>query len=109
MEFITTTILSGVIYDILKRGVFLTKDVLANNLKKWLIDDATLEKLAIKLQELNLNDEMSEKAIEREINSSNQIKELLSKISAHNVDIDIQIHSGTGDNIIGNKIINGNR
>lgn len=109
MEFITTTILSGVIYDILKRGVFLTKDVLANNLKKWLIDDATLEKLAIKLQELNLNDEMSEKAIEREINSSNGIKELLSKISAHNVDIDIQIHSGTGDNIIGNKIINGNR
>lgn len=109
MEFITTTILSGVIYDILKRGVFLTKDVLANNLKKWLIDDATLEKLAIKLQELNLNDEMSEKAIEREINSSNQIKELLTKISAHNVDIDIQIHSGTGDNIIGNKIINGNR
>lgn len=107
MEFITTTILSGVIYDILKRGVFLTKDVLANNLKKWLIDDATLEKLAIKLQELNLNDEMSEKAIEREINSSNQIKELLSKISTHN--IDIQIHSGTGDNIIGNKIINGNR
>ena len=56
MEFITTTILSGVIYDILKRGVFLTKDVLANNLKKWLIDDATLEKLAIKLQELNLNE-----------------------------------------------------
>ena len=52
---------------------------------------------------------MSEKAIEREINSSNQIKELLTKISAHNVDIDIQIHSGTGDNIIGNKIINGNR
>ncbi|KES14618.1 hypothetical protein GASC598B02_003530, partial [Gilliamella apicola SCGC AB-598-B02] len=62
-----------------------------------------------KLQELNLNDEMSEKAIEREINSSNEIKELLSKISAHNVDINIQIHSGTGDNIIGNKIINGNR
>lgn len=109
MEFITTTILSGVIYDILKRGVFLTKDVLANNLKKWLMDDTTLEKLTVKLQELNLNDEMSEKAIEREINSSNGIKELLSKISAHNVDIDIQIHSGTGDNIIGNKIINGNR
>ena len=109
MEFITTTILSGVIYDILKRGVFLTKDVLANNLKKWLMDDTTLEKLTVKLQELNLNDEMSEKAIEREINSSNEIKELLSKISAHNVDIDIQIHSGTGDNIIGNKIINGNR
>lgn len=109
MEFITTTILSGVIYDIFKKGMSITKDVLANNLKKWLIDDATLEKLAIKLQELNLNDEMSEKAIEREINSSNQIKELLSKISAHNVDIDIQIHSGTGDNIIGNKIINGNR
>ena len=109
MEFITTTILSGVIYDILKRGVFLTKDVLANNLKKWLMDDATLEKLTVKLQELNLNDEMSEKAIEREINSSNEIKELLSKISAHNVDINIQIHSGTGDNIIGNKIINGNR
>ena len=109
MEFITTTILSGVIYDILKRGVFLTKDVLANNLKKWLMDDTTLEKLTVKLQELNLNDEMSEKAIEREINSSNEIKELLSKISAHNVDINIQIHSGTGDNIIGNKIINGNR
>lgn len=109
MEFITTTILSGVIYDILKRGVFLTKDVLANNLKKWLMDDTTLEKLTVKLQALNLNDEMSEKAIEREIKSSNEIKELLSKISAHNVDIDIQIHSGTGDNIIGNKIINGNR
>lgn len=109
MEFITTTILSGVIYDIFKKGMLITKDVLANNLKKWLMDDDTLEKLTVKLQALNLNDEMSEKAIEREINSSNEIKELLSKISAHNVDINIQIHSGTGDNIIGNKIINGNR
>lgn len=104
MEFLTITILSGAIYDLFKCGLSITKNTLASRLKNWLIDDATLEKLTDELQELNLNDEMSEKALENKINSSNELKNLLGNISAHN----IQIHSGSGDNIIGNKIINGN-
>lgn len=106
MGFLTTTILSGAIYDIFKSGLSITKNALASRLKNWLIDDTTLENLTDKLQKLNLNDEMSEKAIENKINSSNELKNLLGNISARNVNI--QIHSGAGDNIIGNKITNGN-
>lgn len=105
MGFLTTTILSGAIYDLFKNSLSITKDALASRLKNWVIDDSILTKLTDKLQDLNLNDEMSEKAIENKINSSNELKNLLSNIFAHNANI--QMHSGTGDNIIGNKIING--
>lgn len=108
MNFLTITILSGAIYDLFKCGLSITKNELASKLKNWLIDDVTLEKITDKLQELNLNEDMSEKAIEKKIDSSKELKNLLGNISASASNVNTQIHLGTGDNIIGNKIINRN-
>ncbi|GKX60347.1 GapS6a family protein [Leminorella grimontii] len=105
MDFLTATILSGVIYDIFKYQVTITKDILAKKLRNWLIDDITLENLTNKIKELDLNSELSEKAIEKRINTSDEIISLMKTVSANKVII--QTHSGTGDNIGGNKNIYG--
>jgi hypothetical protein len=110
MDFLTSTILSGVAYDMIKCGVLLTADNLKYQLRGWIIDDASLPVLAGELNKLNLTDEMSESAIERKIITSSELISLLENIKpvAESNTI-IQSHSGSGDNIGRDKIIHQGR
>jgi hypothetical protein len=106
-EFLTGAILSGIAYDIIKCGTMLTVDNLKERLKNWLIDDAVLLTMSNELNKLELTDEMSEKSIERKINSSSELQTLLENIKPiTESNVIIQHHSGSGDNVGGNKIIN---
>jgi len=57
------------------------------------------------IEKLSLNDEMSEKAIERKLLGSGEIQKILSSIKPNNTTVVIQNHSGTGDNVGRNKIM----
>jgi|TARA_R100001143_G_scaffold25803_1_gene26036 hypothetical protein len=105
MEPISTVIISGVIYDMLKHSISITGSNIKTKLREWVIDDAQSEKLATAINSLDLNDEMGEKAINKQLMSSNEVVTLLSQIQPSNIVI-TQSHSGTGDNVAGNKIIN---
>lgn len=105
MEFLSATILSGVVYDLIKHQVQVTAESLKEKLRDWVIDEAVAPALTIELEKLELNDEMSEKAIERQISESKDIQSILSNIVPNTTNVVIQQHSGTGDNIGGNKII----
>lgn len=106
-EFLTGAILSGITYDIIKCGTILTVDNLKDRLKNWLIDDTTLLIMSNELNKLELNDEMSEKAIERKINDSSELRALLESIKPiTESNMIIQHHSGNGDNVGRDKIIN---
>ena len=74
MEFMTSAILSGFLYDMLKHGVSITADSVKEKLKDWILDDSIAPTFSKELADLNLNDELSETTI-------------------------TQNHSGTGDNI----------
>lgn len=105
MEFLTSTILSGMLYDGFSRGIRLSSDFLKQKLQNWIIDEQTIEHLIDKLRTLNLED-LRERAIEQKINNSDDILkyiQCIKKVQATNSIV--QNHSGSGDNIAGNKII----
>ncbi|CAH3600518.1 TPA: hypothetical protein JD893_23420 [Citrobacter freundii] len=106
MDFVTSTLLSGIIYDGFKHGVGITAEFLKEKLQRWVIDDSLLDKLSNKINDLNLED-FSENVIERKLNESSEIQGVLSLIQPcqNNIGTVTQNHSGSGDNIVGNKII----
>ncbi|MEZ8059558.1 GapS6a family protein [Vibrio splendidus] len=105
MEFLSATVLSGVVYDLIKHQIQITASSLKEKLKDWVVDEAVTPALAVELEKLKLNDEMSEKAIERQIAESKHIQTILSNIVPNTTNVIVQHHSGTGDNVGGNKTI----
>lgn len=107
MDFLTNTLLSGVLYDGFKKGIAITSDFLKEKLQGWLFDDELLEKLAEQVNALELQD-YGEHVIERKLSESGELQETLKLIKPEqNTTIGsvTQNHSGSGDNIVGNKTV----
>ncbi|WP_421263816.1 GapS6a family protein [Aeromonas sp. 600527] len=108
MTFLTSTILSGILYDTLKKGTIITGEFIKETLKDWIVDDNTAESLANKLKESDHDiSSLRREAIQDFLESSQQTLDIIKTIrstqesnSYHNY------HSGTGDIVNGNKIIN---
>jgi hypothetical protein len=105
MAFLTEVIVAGILYDLIKHGAALTAENLRGRLKGWILGENEAQQIATEVQKLNLNNEMSEKAIQNRISSSEDLLHLLNSIKPSATTI-TQTHSGTGDNIGGSKIIN---
>jgi hypothetical protein len=99
MEPLTTIALSGVVYDMLKHSVLLTATNIKSQLVDWLVEDAVAEKLEAELAKLELNDEMSEKALRVAMDSSDTLAEIMGQIKPSTTSTINQTHSGIGDNI----------
>lgn len=99
MEPITTIALSGVVYDMLKNSVLLTASAIKTRLADWLVEDTVAEKLEAELARLELNDEMSEKAIRTTMDSSDALLAVIGQIKPSTTSTINQTHSGIGDNI----------
>lgn len=105
MEPLTTVILSGILYDMLKHSVSITGQNLKEKLQGWLVDENQSNKLSSAISDLNLDDEMNELAINRRLMASIDLISILNEIPYYTTTT-IQIHSGDGDNVAGNKNIN---
>lgn len=105
MEPITTVVLSGILYDMMKHGVTITASNLKHKLKDWLVDDVKADLIEQQISTLNLTDEMSERAIEKSISACSALLEVIKVIQPSSQTVITQQHSGTGDNIgiINNK------
>jgi hypothetical protein len=107
MDFLTSTILSGIAYDMIKCGTLLTLDSLRDNLRDWMFDEAAISELNTELNKLRLTNEMSEIAIEKRIETSPELVTLLEKFKPTSEgNTIIQSHSGSGDNVGRDKIVN---
>ena len=106
MDFMTGAILSGLAYDMVCASINFTGDTIKTKFKGWLIDDDIASSIADELIKLELNEDHSPKLIEKKINSSNKFLPLLKKVKSNQVLNINQSHSGTGDNIGRDKIIN---
>ncbi|EGR4199275.1 MULTISPECIES: GapS6a family protein [Vibrio] len=107
MGFLTSTVLSGVLYDGFKNGIVITTEYLKEKLQGWLIDDELLEKLGEKVNALDLQD-YGEHVIERKLSESGEIQEILKLIKPDqntNIGSVTQNHNGSGDNVVGNKTV----
>ena len=99
MDPLTLSILSSATYELLKSGASLTAQTLKEKLKKWITEDITAERISSELAKLQLDDELSEKAIERKIGSTG-IPKILEGIPPATMVVNItQTHSGSGDNV----------
>ncbi|MEI7223125.1 hypothetical protein [Pectobacterium carotovorum] len=107
MEPITTAIASRAIYDLLVAGISFTRDNIKKKLTKFITNDKHAEILAEKIEKLRVNDEMSEKAIEKHLKASPEVMNALANIPKASIGSIKQTHYGTGDNIGRDKIING--
>lgn len=105
-DFLTSTVLSGIAYDIMKCGVIISIDALRLRLKNWLINESEITALNDELNRLDLTNEMSETVIERKISDSCDLQSLIKNIKPASEGAKIhQQHSGSGDNIGRDKII----
>lgn len=111
MDFITTGIIASSVYDVLKHGLKLSAGMLKERLSEWIKEDVVAEAVAEELAKLGINDEMSEVAISRRLDQSPAITGLIRDINAktavvaHSTITNVtQTHSGSGDNVAGNKI-----
>lgn len=106
MEPITTAILARGIYDLLQAGLSFSKNTIKEKIKTLIKDDEVADSLSNKVEKLPLTDELSPIAIQRKFDEDPEIKKLLSSITAQSVVNLNQQHSGSGDNVGGNKIVN---
>lgn len=112
MDFITTGIIASSAYDVLKNGLKLSAERLKERLGQWIKEDVVAEAVAEELTKLGINDEMSEVAITRRLEQSTEIAGLIREINAKAAIVApstitnvTQTHSGSGDNVAGNKIV----
>ncbi len=103
MDFMTSAMLSGIVYDMVKRGVGMSMDSLKSRLNYWLVDDNVIKEMSTRLNELNINESMSERAIQEHIERNESLMKLMQNIKPNQ---SILVHHGSGDNVAGDKIIN---
>lgn len=77
MDFLTSTVLSGILWDVLKKGISVSKEYLKKRLSKWLLEDEELE--IIKEVANNIPDVClrSEGLLREYLNADNNIQRIL--------------------------------
>lgn len=80
MDFLTSTILSGLAWDGIKSTGKVTVDFMKEKLRGWLINDSEIEKIVEKLNDIPESYRKSAKFIEAAIEEDSQLLELLKKI-----------------------------
>lgn len=103
-EFLTATILSGVVYDTVKTSAKLTLDNFKAQVKGWLMDEVTAQKVVDEINQIPNLEDYSEKVLTKKLEQNEQLVELLKTIKVdQSVKQVIQNHSGSGDNVAGDK------
>ncbi|WP_223671348.1 GapS6a family protein [Kangiella shandongensis] len=95
IEYLTSTILSGMTYDFLKDGAKSVSSKLKEALKEWAFDEDERKRIAEEVASLNLSSEMSFSDVKSAINGNRKINTLLEQ-SRNKI---IQTHNGEGNNI----------
>lgn len=113
MDAVTTGVIASIVYDVLKRGLTLSAGILKSRLAQWIKEDMVAEAVAGELSKLDLHDGLSEKAITQQLDQSQVISTLIrqinsatSLVASSTITNISQTHSGSGDNVGGNKVVN---
>ncbi|AKK00485.1 hypothetical protein VM99_21295 [Pseudomonas chlororaphis] len=112
MDFITTGIIASSVYDVFKHGLKLSAEKLKERLGQWIKEDVVAQALAEELTKLGIDNSMSEIAIAQRLDQSPAMTGLIREINAKvaivatsTITNVTQTHTGSGDNVAGNKIV----
>ncbi|WP_435979500.1 GapS6a family protein [Psychrobacter sp. DM4] len=107
MEYLTETVLSGMVYDLVKNGIQVSTLTLKDKLKRWFINDSDIEILAKQINEISMLEDLSEAAICRKLQQNPTVQSLIVNVHQEQTVKNIkQKHKGSGDNVGGDKVIN---
>lgn len=107
MEYLTETVLSGMVYDLVKNGIQVSTLTLKDKLRRWLISDSDIEILAKQINEISMLEDLSEVAICRKLQQNPTVQSLIVNVHQDQTVKNIkQKHTGSGDNVGGDKVIN---
>ncbi|WP_433749160.1 hypothetical protein [Paenibacillus amylolyticus] len=77
MDFLTSSILSGLAWDSIKKVGFVTSEYLKKHLKNWALDEREYENIATKINEIPDEYKKSVKFLEAAIDDDMELKEIL--------------------------------
>lgn len=115
MDFLTSAILSGLLYDGIKDGAVIGFELLKSKLQGWLIDDNQIKLMVEQLKEAGINEDLAPHAMERKIEAHKPLLDLLKQIkTAENNNCVIQTsnighnvsNTGSGSVMIGGITVN---
>lgn len=106
MEYLTSAILSGLIYDGVRNGAIIGYNLLKSKLQAWIIDDNQINEMVELLKKAGINEDLAPHAIERKIDNNQQLVDLLKEIQMPLNSTSISQSSNIGHNIVGNGVIN---
>lgn len=105
MEYLSATILSGITYDLVRKGIQVSTSSLKAKLQNWLINDEDIEVLAQHINEIRDIEDLSESAISKKLEQDPIVQELIVNTNQENINSQIsQINYGDGDNFGGDKV-----
>lgn len=77
MDFLTSTILSGIAWDCIKKVGIVTSDYIKRNLRDWILEDVSYEKVANIINEAPDYARKSEKFLDAFIDENEQLKVIM--------------------------------
>lgn len=97
MEYLTSVVLSGLTYDLLKEGIKVKASTLKEKIRGWIFTEDELEVLATHINQIPNIEDLNEAAIARNLNKDPIIQNILSNSKQVVTENTImQSHSGTG-------------
>lgn len=102
IQYVTSTVFSGMLYEMLSSGVKLSTQNLFERFRGWIVDEATVEKIADQVANLSLTDELNERAIERRVSGSQELMKLLDEIPRDSTVTNYTQNNTYGDNVMFN-------
>lgn len=103
MNFLTSAILSGVAWDIIKSWGYIKGENLKHKLQDWILDEKHYETIAKKINELPDDYKKSAKFLEAAIDEDIEIQNLLKRAKASS----ISIQDNSGSEFYNSSIVNG--
>mgnify|MGYP004574151275 CR=1 FL=1 len=108
MEFLTSSILGGIVWDSLKKFGQVTADNLREPLKKWLLTDTDISNIANIVNETPSEFKKTEKFIAAFLDDNEEIKKILKKLTSNSEASTVINQQINGNNNYNIGTLNGN-
>lgn len=104
MDFITSAILGGLLFETVKSGVTISASSIKNELREWIFPEGVAEAIAEIAEKLNDEEKSTEDKLVNALDDSAMFK-VIAPLIKPNTNYS-NTHYGTGDIVNGDKIIN---
>ena len=97
MNYLTSVMLSGIIYNIILSGASITVNSLKSKLRGWLLSEKELEILQNQVNSIENLDGLSAKAIAQKLDNNDRVQQIIQSAKYDNsVNTITQTHLGNG-------------